>query len=127
MTKERRDKYYGTTIEERIAQVPEELDIDAVGLWQIVPFGREGFGLAGDELDDYVRRHILALLAKGAKPVVGATDDIHYWTLVDYGRTPDEIADAIIAEWHAMGRDPNPGDVWFAIPDIYEATITDAG
>jgi hypothetical protein len=122
MKKELRDKFYGSTIEERLAQVPGELAIDAVGLWQIVSFGRQGFNLSGPELVDYVRRHILALLAKGAKPVVGARDNIHYWVLVDYGRTPDDIADAIVREWLSSGREPDPGDVWFALPHIYEAT-----
>jgi hypothetical protein len=122
MKKELRDKFYGSTIEERLAQVPAELAIDAVGLWQVVSFGREGFNLSGSELVDYVRRHILALLAKGAKAVVGARDNVHYWVLVDYGRNPDEIADAIISEWLASGREPGPGDVWFALPHIYQAT-----
>ena len=122
MKKERRDKFYGSTIEGRLAQVPGELVIDAVGLWQVVSFGRQGFNLSGPELVDYMRRHILALLAKGAKPVVGARDNIHYWVVVDYGKNPDEIADAIIGEWLGSGREPSLRDVWFALPHIYEAT-----
>ena len=121
MKREFRDKFYGSTIEERIKQVPEELPRDAVGLWQIVSFGRQGFGLSGDELVDYVRRHLVALFAKGAKPVVGAMDNIHVWTLVDYGRNAEEMADAIIGEWIRSGRDPDAGGVWFALPHIYEA------
>jgi len=60
-----RGKFYGSTIDERLSQVPNELAIDAVGLWQIVSFGRQGFDLSGEPLTDYVRRHILALLGKG--------------------------------------------------------------
>ncbi len=37
---------FGTPMGEWINLVGE-LDIDAVGLWQIVPAGREGFGLQG--------------------------------------------------------------------------------
>ena len=70
-----------------------------------------------------MRRNILVLLAKGAKPVVGALDDVHYWSLVDYGNAPEEIADAIISEWQRAGRDPELGEVSFALPHIYEATI----
>jgi hypothetical protein len=60
MSGELRDKFYGSTIDERLMQVPNELAIDAVGLWQIVSFGRQGFDLSGEPLNEYVRRHILA-------------------------------------------------------------------
>lgn len=115
-----RDKFYGSTIEERLDRVPNELAVDAVGLWQIVSFGRQGFDLSGDQLTDYVRRHLLALLARGAKPVIGAQDGVHLWMVVDYPGTSEEVADAIIREWHSTGRDPDPGGVWFALPHIYE-------
>jgi hypothetical protein len=118
---ELRDKYYGNTVQEWIEKVPGELLVDAVGLWQIVSFGREGFGLSGDELVDYVRQNLFALFAKGAKPVQGALDNIHPWTLVDYGKTAEQMADAIINEWRNSGRDPDVGGVWFALPHIYEA------
>jgi hypothetical protein len=124
MEKELRDKFYGDTIEERIKKVPAELLVDAVGLWQIVSFGREGFGLSGDKLVDYVRQHLFALFAKGAKPVQGALDGIHIWMLVNYGETPEEMADAIITEWRNSGNDPDVGSVWFALPHIYNATLS---
>jgi hypothetical protein len=92
MSGELRDKFYGSTIDERLMQVPNELAIDAVGLWQIVSFGRQGFDLSGEPLNEYVRRHILALLGKGAKPVTGARDGVHLWTVVDYGQELEEIA-----------------------------------
>jgi hypothetical protein len=68
-----------------------------------------------------VRRHIPALLGKGAKPVIGAPDEVHLWMVVDYGQEPEEIVNAIIREWQMIGRDPDPGGVWFALPHIYEA------
>jgi hypothetical protein len=116
-----RHKTYGTPIEEWIARVPNELPIDAVGLWQIVAAGRQGFGLSGQELIEFVRLILLALFEKGAKPVTGAIDGIHVWALIPYGLTPDEMADAIIGEWTSTARDPDLGGVWFAIPQIYEA------
>ena len=124
MKKELRHRIYGTAIEQWISLVPGELPIDAVGLWQIVPAGRDGFGLAGDELVEFVEANILALLAKGAKPVIGAMDNVHVWTLVNYGETAEQIADAIIHEWLRSGREPGPGDVWFALPHIYGAKRT---
>ena len=53
--------------------VPNELPIDAVGLWQIMAAGRGGFELSGTELVEFVRLVLLALFEKGAKPVTGAT------------------------------------------------------
>jgi len=115
-----RHKTYGTPIEEWIAMVPNELPRDAVGLWQIVSAGRQGFGLSGQELIEFVRLILLALFEKGAKPVTGAIDGIHVWALIPYGEKPDEMADAIIKEWISTAREPDLGGVWFAIPQIYE-------
>jgi hypothetical protein len=119
MSNELRDKFYGYTIEERLARVPGELQIDAVGLWQIVSFGRQGFDLSGEALADYTRRNILALLDKGAKPVVAVANAIHgrVWLPVDYGNAQDQIANAIIREWLEEGVEPN-FRVWFALPHL---------
>ena len=70
---------------------------------------------------DFVRRSLGALFAKGAEPVVGAMDDVHVWTPVSYGNSPDVKSEAIIAEWRNSGHDPDVGDVWFALPHIFEA------
>jgi hypothetical protein len=120
MIRELRHRFYGTTVEEWIEKVPGELSRDAVALWQIVSSGRDGFGLSGDELVDYVRRNLFALFKKGAKPVMGALDNVHIWMLMSYGETPVEMADAIIGEWLNSGRDPDVGGVWFALPHVYE-------
>jgi hypothetical protein len=121
MRSDRRHRLYATPIGEWIAAVPNELPIDAVGLWQIVPAGRDGFELSGQDLIEFVRLTLLALLERGAKPVMGAVDGVHIWTLVPYGETPAQIADAIIKEWSTSGREPDAGDVWFALPHIYES------
>jgi hypothetical protein len=121
MNADLRDKYYGHSIDDWISKIPGELAVDAVGLWQIVSFGRQGFGLEGNDLVKYVRKALYALFAKGAKPVVGATDGIHFWTPIDLGEAPEKIADSIIAEWLNTGREPDAGGIWFALPHIYEA------
>jgi hypothetical protein len=120
MTNELRDRFFGETIEQRLRDVTAELEIDAVGLWQIASFGEDGFGLSAEALTDYVRRHILVLLAAGAKPVVGRRHGPRYWLVVDYGSKPDEIAEAIIRDWKLGGCEADPGGVWFALPHIYE-------
>ena len=112
---------FGTPIAEWIAHIPTELAVDAVGLWQIVPIFRTSFGLSGAELIDRTRQAVLALLHHRAAPVVGCAKT-HAWMLKsDYGTTPEAVADAVIGEWLASGRDPDVGDVWFALPFLYEA------
>ena len=119
---EPRDRYFGNTVSERVAMYPEELPVDAVGLWQIIPFGRDSFGFEGDELTDFARRCITALLERGARPVRGGGNTAYDWILQpQYGSTTEEIVEAVIAEWLASGGgDPDPGDLWFALPEFYE-------
>jgi len=98
--------------------MPNELADDAVGLWQIIPAGREDFGLDGAELVDFVRRHIHALLKKGALPVKGIKEGDKYWTVqYQYGANSEEIVSNIIAEWLASGQDPDVDGIWFALSD----------
>jgi len=68
MSEEPRHKYFDTTMSDYIVQVANELPLDAVGMWQIVPAGRLDFGLEGDALTDYVRRCMAELLSRGAVP-----------------------------------------------------------
>jgi hypothetical protein len=119
MTAELRDRFSGSTIEERLEQVSNQLEDDGVGLWHIVSFGRDQFGLSGDALVEYVRRHLWALLRKGAKPVMMAKRP-YYWKLKHYGMTDQETIDGLIQEWLCSGHDPDAGDVWLALPHIYE-------
>ena len=71
MTDEPRHKYYGNLMSDYVVQVANELPVDAVGLWQIVPGGRRGFDLEGEALTAYVRRCIAELLSLGALLVIG--------------------------------------------------------
>jgi hypothetical protein len=119
MTKEPIDKFYGVTMSKWIAHVPDELSSDAVGLWQIVPAGMLRFGLSGDELVEYVRRNIYALLDAGAVPVVsGSGTDYEWLRRADFGTTKEQIADSVIIEWQHIGNDPAKlaSTIWFARP-----------
>src|SRR5262245_57886828 len=113
--------FLGDSMEAWIDKIPNELPNDAIGFFGIVSVGRTGFGLSGDELVEWVQRVLVVLFEKGAKPVKGATDNIHYWTRINYGETNDEMIKAIIGEWQAVGEDPDAGGVWFALPRIYES------
>jgi hypothetical protein len=117
MSEEPTHKYFGDTLSDYIVQVANELPRDAVGMWQIVPGGRYGFGLEGDALSDYVRRCIAELLSRDAMPVIGGGGTDYYWIAQrQYGSKPEEIIENVVREWLANGaKDEDPGGLWFAI------------
>ena len=89
MTAEPRHRHFDRSMSEWIKMVANELPDDAVGLWQIVPDGRHGFGLEGEH--DWI-----------AQP--------------QYGSKPDEIIENVVREWLANGaKDEDPGGLWFAL------------
>jgi hypothetical protein len=116
-----RDRVYGQTIADYIETVSGELPIDAVGLWQIVPAGRLGFQLDGDDLTEFVSRCVSALLEHGAKPVVGGGGTNYDWIYQpQYGEMTEDILPSVIKEWLANGApDCDPGGLWFALPSPY--------
>lgn len=115
------NKYNGGKLNDWLKLFPNELDVDAVGFWQVVSTMCRGFGLSGSDLDQAVRDALHALLARGALPVVGSmSDGIGCWAYTPrYGEEASAIVEAVIAEWHAMKRDPDVGDVWFALPHFH--------
>ena len=117
MNGEPRHKYYGHLLSHYIIQVANELPVDGVGMWQIVPGGRRGFGFEGDALTGYVHRCIAELLSRGAMPVIGGGDTKYDWIAQkQYGSTPEEIIENVVQEWLANGaKDEDPGGLWFAI------------
>ncbi len=126
MKGEPRHKYFGDTMSDRIVQVANELSVDAVGMRQIVPGGRHGFGLEGEALTDDVRRCIAELLSRGAVPVAGG-GDTGYDRIVQpqYGATPEEIIENVVCECLAKGtKDEDPGGLWFALPRMCETRWT---
>jgi len=114
---------FGQTAMEYIEKVSGELPVDAVGLWQIVPAGVR-FGLSGDDLTEFVRLCILALLEHGAKPVLGGAGTEYEWLFQpQYGESNEEIVDSVINEWLADGSQLEPMEMprwlWFALPSPY--------
>jgi hypothetical protein len=119
MINNQKDKVYGMKMSEWISRVPNELDRDAVGLWQIVPAGEINFGLAGGDLIDYVRRNINALLDAGAVPVRGGNGTGFDWVRQShFGISKASIIEAVIAEWQRVGNDVDDlmDSIWFARP-----------
>ncbi len=117
MKKPLREKYYGQTVEQYIASRRAELNIDAVGVWQIEAGRSDWFGLSGEPLADFMRRVIAGLLAEGAKPVTGKSiDGFHAWFPLDYGNTRDEVLENALADWRNKSRGSHA--VWFAKPHL---------
>ncbi|HQT89743.1 MAG TPA: hypothetical protein PK677_14550 [Acidiphilium sp.] len=109
---------------EWVCDVSSELESDAVGLWQIIPYARRDFGSEKEELNRCIRKHILTLLERGAKPVRGKREGKYgYWVeQKQYGTKNNEIVEAIISEWEGWGcGDPNHGGLWFALPNFIRA------
>jgi hypothetical protein len=110
------DKDFGISISEWIERTPNELEADAVGLWQVVRVGRESFLLDEDALNNFVRRSVVALVGRGGMPVRPSAQEGVFWEAQEhYGSTPEEIADAVVAEWHRSGVDPDEDGLWFAL------------
>lgn len=116
MTSERREKFFGATVDEVIAGHLGELESDGIAFAGIIGEGRYGFEFSGEELTDFVRRCLTAMLEAGAKPVIGGGGTRYTWIeQPQYGSTTQEIVDNVIAEWLANG-DPDHGGLWFASP-----------
>jgi hypothetical protein len=114
MSSEPVHKYFGTPISEWIRCIPNELSIDAVGLWQIIPVGIEDFSLENSELEEFCKDCIVALVNSGAKPVVASDQESKYWQhQPQYGNQATEIACAIIKAWKKSPELATHGGIWF--------------
>ncbi|MDX8503809.1 hypothetical protein [Mesorhizobium captivum] len=113
----KRHRGYDMSAAEWIALVPNELAIDAVGLWQVIPVGRHEFELVDEDLEEFTKQALNSLLTKGAIPVTG--QDQRWVAEQQYGTKPEEIIENVVKKWLSKGmRDPDVGDVWFATADF---------
>jgi hypothetical protein len=108
------------TIGEYIRCIDGELTVDAVGLWQIISYGREGFGLLNDKLTEFVQLCISSLLNRGAVPVLGGGKSQYEWIYQpQYGKIKSKIINSILEEWLNNGaKNPDPNGLWFALPSL---------
>ncbi|WP_077003535.1 hypothetical protein [Variovorax sp. KK3] len=99
----------------------DESESDPVGMWQMVKTGRDGFGLSGPALEDFVRRFISEMVAGGAHPIVGDRSAPFGWRrTIDHGDKPVDIAASLINSWKRSGIDPDVDGVWFARPSVWK-------
>lgn len=115
-----KEKFWGRTVREWLAALPDDLDIDPMGLREIIPTGRSQFRIKGEALEEFTRRALMVILKHGARPVQGAHNPTRWEPVHDYGETPEEIVEAVVAKWLAPGApDPTHDDVWFAMPKFF--------
>ncbi|WP_076520255.1 hypothetical protein [Achromobacter sp. MFA1 R4] len=115
MTREPVDKYFGIRLSDWIERLPNELDVDAVGLWQIIPVGMDSFGLEGNDLDLFAYRCIMALLQKGAVPVRAIKGAPGWVPDLAYRGPHEDIANQIVREWRSSKLAPDHDGLWFSL------------
>ena len=110
-----------TKINNQVAQgLASGLDIDPVGFWVIIARGREVYGLDGPQLVGFTRTCLSALMAVGARPIVGNGENRGIWIeQKQYGTSIEEIVDNVVREWQDSGTDPDYG-LWFGLPKFFE-------
>ena len=103
-----------TTIERYLEKAHEELDFDLVGLWNLIPEGRETYGLKDAELREFLVYAIIQLLEYGGKVIEQQGSTNVYWEeTTRFGTAPEKIALNIVKEWNAQGE-PDP-EVWESV------------
>jgi hypothetical protein len=114
----KRSRYSDQTVGDWLENMPNELDVDAIGLWQIIPTGTREFGLAGLQLEEFIERAVLAILDRGAVPVKGNSNpEIGWRRFNDYGISKREITDNLVRFWlYNANREPDVEDLWFIMP-----------
>lgn len=92
-----------------------ELNIDAVGLWEIIRDGRQ-LNLDKTNLSKFVLDIIIHLLQHGAIPAISIYG--HGWQSIDRDLSDSHLAATqIISEWLEKQSDPQPYDsIWFVRP-----------
>lgn len=117
-------EYRGRTVltqSELIAIIPNEFPIDAVGLWQIIAMGRLESPLEGENLTDFLRRSIIALIEAGASLIRFSDGPPNkYWEPQHcLGNDPATIAENVIARWREDEQEADFGSLWFARPELW--------
>jgi hypothetical protein len=121
MNEDQRESTYNHTIREWIALIPGDLPNDAISLWHISVAAEQRFNLAGQDLAEFIKRGVEALLNAGAIPVVGIRDREYDWVALHrFGSDKEHIVPAVMQEWERSSKDENYlFSVWFALPSKY--------
>ena len=95
----------GVPVELRIEGSIERARDEFETLDCIVDNGITSYEFEGDDLVEFVRRCIHAMVDAGAQPFDGDIGGVapDFYPTDKWGRTREEIADALIAEWQRQG------------------------
>lgn len=106
-----RDELDGTPILQAIESFGS--DPDDFQTFSFPAIGQSGFGLEGEELNEFVRRCVKAALRNGCVPVEDRPDG-NWRPTYAYGITDEAIAANMTKAWRALGRDPEWGELMFS-------------
>jgi hypothetical protein len=106
--------YPSLTIGEFLRTFCDELEVDGVSSSDIWSAARYGFGLKGDDIDEFARRAIRALIAAGARPARPTNVGPDFFIAEKgYDGQAEDIAERIVTESKELGHDPDHGWLWF--------------
>ncbi|GGD94577.1 hypothetical protein GCM10011390_11670 [Aureimonas endophytica] len=95
----------GTSVEDRIEGSVYRARDEFETLDAIVTNGIRSWQFQGDDLIEFVRRCIYAMVDAGAKPFDGDIGGVapNFYPTDRWGTTREDIADSLIAEWQRQG------------------------
>jgi len=102
---DRDSKYKGLeSLHEWLNKIPNEMEWDDVFLSYIILIGKDSYSLSGIELAEFVRQCIINLVSRGGVPSEIMPGNKRA-QLLQYGNSPEEIADAVVSQWQKAGGD----------------------
>src|SRR6476660_3052338 len=105
MNMNKNHRYGEKTIAQELEVAHGYLPFGLTGLWEIVSTGRNGYELSDGDLREFVALYVYAIVAHGGVVIESAGDGIHYWRAAPrYGEKPEDVAQAVTAEWIAQGE-----------------------
>src|SRR5689334_627281 len=101
------------TLEDALEDLAAECERDHVGLWEVIDAAQSDLGATNAEETRALTLRLARLLLERSGMQVGfPTPDGRGF--VPWDLSPDQAVARIDAEWSALGREPNIGDVaWF--------------
>lgn len=101
-------------MDEWAALVPNELERDAVGLWQFYSALQDSFGLHGDRLHHWTKKIVESLVERGAVPV----DGVEFRPVADHFVDSKPSVERIMEHIRSLTGDPDFSEIWFLSGDL---------
>ena len=124
MNMDKRYDGYGSTVTEYLTLVPGNMRDDLWGIWGIISAGKAAYEFAGQDLREFIYLNVKVLIEAGGVPIESAKSPWRYYEhATRYGKTPEEIARNVVAEWVEQGEPEIHGyeGIAFAMPEYLES------